>query len=41
MDSIPFQGEFFATDCWGAVYRQGEETLPTHIILLHGVLFIM
>ena len=22
------QGEFFATDCWGAVYRQGEETLP-------------
>ena len=21
----PFQGEFFATDCWGAVYRKGEK----------------
>lgn len=27
LDPVP-QGNFYATDCWGAIYKRGGETLP-------------
>lgn len=27
LDPVP-QGDFYATDCWGAIYKRGGETLP-------------